>query len=136
MSELFKLPSKFVKHDRFEVDHRTVTINALYEVQSNCKRPVALRDDHVILAVIDGLVYLYTSFKRWRSRRRTLRALADLDERQLRDIGLTRNDPLFDVHFRSPAYHDDYRAFPELDDRPLAQHRSMRKPALAREHTH
>ena len=136
MSELFKLPSKFVKHDRFEVDHRTVTINALYEVQSDCKRPVVLRDDHVILAVIDGLVYLYTSFKRWRSRRRTLRALADLDERQLRDIGLTRNDPLFDAHFRSPAYHDDYRAFPELADRPLAQHRSMREPALAREHTH
>jgi uncharacterized protein YjeT (DUF2065 family) len=118
MSGLFKFPHNFVRHDRSEVDNRTVTINALYELESvagSNNRSAALRDDHIILAVIDGLFYLRASFKRWRNRRRTLRALADLDERQLRDIGLTRNDALFDVCFRSPGRHNDYRAFPEID---------------------
>jgi uncharacterized protein YjiS (DUF1127 family) len=118
MSGLFKFPHNFVRHDRSEVDNRTVTINALYELESvagSNNRSAALRDDHIILAVIDGLFYLRASFKRWRNRRRTLRALADLDERQLRDIGLTRNDALFHVCFRSPGRHNDYRAFPEID---------------------
>ena len=113
MSGLFKLPHNFVRHDRSEVDNRTVTTNALYELESvagSNNRSAALRDDHIILAVIDGLFYLRASFKGWRNRRRTLRALADLDERQLRDIGLTINDPLFDARFRWPGRHNDYRA--------------------------
>jgi uncharacterized protein YjiS (DUF1127 family) len=40
------------------------------------------------------LVALHASFKKWRNYRRTLRALADLDEHQLRDIGLTREEAL------------------------------------------
>ncbi|MGC1094628.1 MAG: DUF1127 domain-containing protein, partial [Pseudolabrys sp.] len=51
---------------------------------------ILLRDDHIVLLAIDALLALHASLKRWRKRRRTLRALADLDERQLRDIGLTR----------------------------------------------
>lgn len=139
MSGLFKFPHNFVRHDRSEVDNRTVTINALYKLESvtgRNNRPAALRDDHIVLAVIDGLVYLHASFKRWRNRRRTLRALADLDERQLRDIGLTRNDPLLDARFRSPGYHNDYRAFPEIDDGPPPQHQQTRASALVREQTH
>jgi len=50
-----------------------------------------LRDDHVVLLAIDALLALHASFKKWRNRRRTLSALADLDGRQLRDIGLTRD---------------------------------------------
>lgn len=34
MSGLFKLPHNFVRHDRSKVDNRTVTINALYELES------------------------------------------------------------------------------------------------------
>jgi uncharacterized protein YjiS (DUF1127 family) len=40
---------------------------------------------------IDALLALHTLFKKWRSHRRTLRELADLDDHQLRDIGLTRD---------------------------------------------
>ena len=53
---------------------------------------VAFRDSHIIIAVIDALAALYVSFKQWRGRRQTLKALAELDEHQLRDIGLTRGD--------------------------------------------
>ena len=51
-----------------------------------------LRDDHLVVVTIDRLLALQAAFKRWRKRRKTLRALADLDDRQLRDIGLTRDD--------------------------------------------
>ncbi|HXX07118.1 MAG TPA: DUF1127 domain-containing protein [Pseudolabrys sp.] len=39
------------------------------------------------------------AFKRWRQRRKTFRALAELDDRQLRDIGLTREQ----THYRALA---------------------------------
>lgn len=110
MSGLFRFPHNFVRHDSFKIDNRAVTINALYDLKSAAgsnNRSAALRDDHIILAVIDGLFYLHASFRRWRNRRRTLRALAELDERQLRDIGLTRDDPIFDSSFR----YSSYRAF-------------------------
>jgi uncharacterized protein YjiS (DUF1127 family) len=71
-----------------------------------------LRDDHIVLLAIDGLLALHTAFKKWRNRRRTLRALADLDERQLRDIGLTRDEAL------GETTHKSYRALAELDDQP------------------
>jgi len=63
---------------------------------------VRLRDDHIVLLTIDALLALHGAFKKWRNRRRTLRALADLDERQLRDIGLVRDE-------------NDYRAIEDLD---------------------
>jgi uncharacterized protein YjiS (DUF1127 family) len=52
---------------------------------------VLLRDDHVVLLAIDALLALRASFKKWRNHRKTLLALADLDDHQLRDIGLTRD---------------------------------------------
>jgi len=52
---------------------------------------------------IDRLLALHAAFKRWRKRRKTLRVLADLDERQLRDIGLTRDD----VHYEALAELED-----------------------------
>ena len=105
MSRLFKSPRNFVRHD-FDAGNRPVTVSALYELESAAGRKTRsppLRDDHVILAVIDGLFYLHASFRRWRNRRRTLRALAVLDDAQLRDIGLTRDDPIFDS-FRCSSY--------------------------------
>ena len=66
-----------------------------------------LRDDHIVLLAIDTLLSLHRAFNKWRNRRRTLRALADLDERQLRDIGLARE---------GLGYHSKYRALAELDD--------------------
>jgi uncharacterized protein YjiS (DUF1127 family) len=65
----------------------------------NPQSPAAnpLRDDHPVLLAIDHLLVLRTAFKKWRKRRKTLRALADLDERQLRDIGITRDDVRYEA---------------------------------------
>jgi uncharacterized protein YjiS (DUF1127 family) len=71
------------------------------------KSPAAgpLRDDHLVLLTIDRLLALHAAFKRWRKRSKTLHALAELDDRQLRDIGLTRDD----WHYHALAGHDDIR---------------------------
>lgn len=54
--------------------------------------PVLLREDHLILLLIDGAVAVHAAVRRWLERRRTRQALAALDAHQLRDIGLTRAD--------------------------------------------
>src|SRR6516164_7976395 len=46
--------------------------------------------NHVLFLVVDAVVAVHSAFRRWLSRRRTQRALANLDDHQLRDIGLTR----------------------------------------------
>ena len=76
---------------------------------------ILLRDDHIVLLTIDALLALHASLKRWRKRRRTLRALADLDERQLRDIGLTRDGPFFEAPTARLGGHKSYRTIAELD---------------------
>ncbi len=53
---------------------------------------IAFRDSHIVIRAIAALAALYLSFKQWRGRRRTHKALAGLDDHQLRDIGLTRGD--------------------------------------------
>src|SRR5262249_58176300 len=68
-----------------------------------------LRDGHLVLLAVDGLVAMQASFKKWRNHRRTLRALADLDEHQLRDIGLTRETALL-------GYQTDYPTLAELNE--------------------
>jgi uncharacterized protein YjiS (DUF1127 family) len=55
------------------------------------------------------LAALVGSLKEWRNRRRTQRALAELDEHQLRDIGLTRDEA-------SPGNPTGYRALADLDE--------------------
>jgi hypothetical protein len=104
MSNLFKFPtSSYVKYDGFELfDARnTASVRGAVEkpeLKQNCNGsaapkapPVPLRDDHIVLLAIDGLLALHTAFKKWRNHQRTLRVLAELDEHQLRDIGLTRD---------------------------------------------
>ena len=56
------------------------------------KETAALRDSHIVLYAVEALVTLHASFKKSRNRRLTLRALADLNEQQLRDIGLARDE--------------------------------------------
>ena len=48
------------------------------------------QSNHVLLLVVDAIVAVHSAFGRWLSRRRTRRTLANLDDHQLRDIGLTR----------------------------------------------
>ena len=84
-----------------------------------------LRDDHIVLLAIDALRALHGSFKQWLNRRRTLRALADLDERQLRDIGLARDEALLEVAPWWPGRDKNYRALARLDDGQLSNLREL-----------
>src|SRR5262249_60447504 len=68
-----------------------------------------LRDGHLVLLAVDGLGALQASFKKWRNHRRTLRPLADLDQHQLRDIGLTREEAFL-------GRQSNYRALAELNE--------------------
>jgi uncharacterized protein YjiS (DUF1127 family) len=47
---------------------------------------------HILTFAFDAAFRLYVSFRKRRDRRRTLRALANLDDRLLRDIGVTRGE--------------------------------------------
>jgi len=97
---LFKNPpSIFTKYEDVKLP-RTRTFTAKTKVgRQKCDASSVLRDDHIVLLAIDGLLALHVSFKRWRQRRKTFRALAELDDRQLRDIGLTREQ----THYRALA---------------------------------
>jgi uncharacterized protein YjiS (DUF1127 family) len=77
--------------DRSQLEGRRKRLQQRPDGSCQHQASFVLRDDHVVLLAIDALLALYASFKKWRNRRRTLRALADLDDRQLRDIGLTRD---------------------------------------------
>jgi uncharacterized protein YjiS (DUF1127 family) len=90
-------PHTFVEHD----DRKLFGANTFHIDQAAPKRnnnssggcrnsPASLRNDHLVLLAIDALVALRAWFKKWRDHRRTLRALANLDEHQLSDIGVTR----------------------------------------------
>jgi len=115
MSKQFRdAPRVFVRYHGFKFPHpndRTRVECEGQKLEQNRDGPfghpassLLLRDDHIVLAAIDALLALHASFKSWRNRRRTLRALADLDDRQLRDIGLTRDDS------------DSYRPLAGVDD--------------------
>jgi uncharacterized protein YjiS (DUF1127 family) len=87
--------------------------NALsFDLQKNA----AFRDSHIVISFVEALAAFYVSFRQWRGRRRTRKALAELDERQLHDIGLTRGE----IHFPPVAWWRPrtmaYRALAELDD--------------------
>jgi hypothetical protein len=59
----------------------------------SCETEAALlREDHIVLLAIDGVLALHAALKRYLLRRRTRRILATLDDRQLKDIGLTRGN--------------------------------------------
>ena len=103
MSKHFRtVPSVFLHYHGFTLPQHAVDRTQLEGDQErlhqkhdgSCQHQasfVLLRDDHVVLLAIDTLLALHASFKKWRNRRRTLLALGDLDDHQLRDIGLTRN---------------------------------------------
>ena len=114
MSTLFRCPpNTSVKHEHVKLPEGSTIATCIDGAGQRLGRkrsgtaahdasPVLLRDDHIVLLAIDGLLALHAAFKKWRQRRTTLRAIADLDERQLRDIGLTRD-------------HKDYYALTKLE---------------------
>ena len=54
--------------------------------------PRPLRDDRFLAFITDAAAALRVAARRWLHRRRTRELLTALDDRQLRDIGLTRDD--------------------------------------------
>ena len=109
-------PIGFANYEEFKTGEADRTDDGfIAERESDNKaivqKAVLLRDDHIVLSAIGVLLMLSARLKRWRNRRRTLQALADLDECQLRDIGLTRDGPVFGT---SSLGH--YRPLAELDD--------------------
>ena len=108
------VPSVFLHYHGLTLPQRAVDRTQLEGGQerlqqkrdASCQHQVSfvlLRDDHVVLLAIDALLALHASFKKWRNRRRTLLALGDLDDRQLRDVGLTRDG----YQYRSLAGSDE-----------------------------
>jgi uncharacterized protein YjiS (DUF1127 family) len=98
MSTLFKSPpSAFTQHE--DLEDLRLTEGSAFPVAADAVRqklaqdcgPNVLRDDHIVLVKLDGLLALYAAFQKWRHHKKTVRALAELDEWQLRDIGLTRD---------------------------------------------
>ena len=79
------------------------------------KRNAAFRGSR-ILAAVDTVAALYVSFRQWRGRRRTHKALADLNDRQLHDIGLERDDAVFEPVAWWRPRRMTYRALAELAD--------------------
>ena len=84
-------------------------MSAQYRTRPSAFVRSPLRGSHFIPPAVDGLVALRASLKEWRNRWRTLRALDELDEHQLRDIGLTRDET-------SPGHPIGYRALAGLDE--------------------
>jgi uncharacterized protein YjiS (DUF1127 family) len=113
MSTLFKSPpSTFTQHEDLR-DLRLTEGSAFplpanasrQKLPQNCRANV-LRDDHIVLVAIDRLLALYEGLQKWKQHKKTLRALAELDERQLRDIGLTRDQ----THYHALAELGDARS--------------------------
>lgn len=125
MSTLFRCPPvTFVKHnDPTLLETSIIGKEVGKNYNSSATRDASsalLRDDHIVLLAIDALLALHASFKKWRKRRRTLQALADLDERQLRDIGLTRDEVLLETSPKLVGHHNCYRALSGLDEKQLS----------------
>jgi hypothetical protein len=95
---MFRLPpSSFVKHDDVKIAGTTLDCRKARKQKANRKdfrdtEAALLREDHIVLLAIDGLLVMHAAIKRYLMRRRTRRILATLDDRQLKDIGLTRDD--------------------------------------------
>ena len=108
-------PSAFVKHDNIKLFGAQASEYVERKFKDRSDQPVGrksppapLRDGHIVLLAIDVLVTLHAAFRKWRHRRRTLRALDELDEHQLRDIGLKRE--------RVSEGHFTYRPLDGADD--------------------
>jgi uncharacterized protein YjiS (DUF1127 family) len=109
MSKQFRLPlCNFVRHDDLKLFATTIGAERTTPKLASKRLSAPLRDDHIVLLAVDVLVALHASFREWRNHRRTLRALADVDEHQLHDIGLTREEVM--------SGHPRYRALAELDE--------------------
>ena len=79
-------------------------------------QPEFLRDGHIVLLAIDAVLAVRAAAGRWLERRRTRQALAELDDRQLRDIGVTRTGVRRDSRRWWRSRDAGRRALAALDD--------------------
>jgi uncharacterized protein YjiS (DUF1127 family) len=96
-------------------------------LSQNCKSKIPckassaqLREDHIVLLAIDAVLAAHAAVRRWLKLRRTRRALAELDDRQLRDIGITRSEAMCESSRWWPGRDKSRRALAELDDSHLS----------------
>ncbi len=98
------------------------------------------RSDHVLFLAVDAIVAVHAAFRRWRDRRRTRRALAELNDQELRDIGLEREEIVLAPPAWSWAGERSYRALTRLDDAQISNlsdvGRRLRKEAQHRLKAH
>ncbi len=87
----------------------------------------------MLFLFVEAVGALHDAVKRWRNRRRTRSALADLNDQQLRDIGLERDDIVLSPPVWSAPRVRSYRALARLDDNQAgdlsAMGRTLRKDA-------
>lgn len=74
------------------------------------------RSDHVLFLLVEAIGAVHAAVRRWRNRRRTRRALANLNGQQLRDIGLERDDFVSFPPTWSPPCVRSYRALASLGE--------------------
>ncbi len=95
---MFRLPpSSLVNHDDVKIIGTSLDSGKARKQKPKRKVPreteaAVLREDHIVLLAIDGLLALHAALKRYLLCRRTRRILATLDDRQLKDVGLTRDE--------------------------------------------
>lgn len=86
-----------------------------------CKPPPRpLRDDHLVLIAIDAVLALHGAVQQCLERRRTRHALAELDDRLLRDIGVSRGQAARESRRWRSGPDKCRRALAELDDGQLS----------------
>ena len=91
-----------------------------YNSKTPCKTPPGLlRDDHIVLWAIDAVLAAHAAVKRWWKYWRTRQVLAELNDQQLRDIGVTRTQALRESRRWWPGPHKCGSALAELDDSQL-----------------
>ena len=78
--------------------------------------PGQLRQDHILLLVMDALLAGYAAVRHWWERWQTRQVLAELNEQQLRDIGVTRAQALRESRRWWPGRDMSRRALAELED--------------------
>lgn len=93
--------------------------------KSKCPPPAKadcglLRQDHIIFLAMDVGVAGYAAVRRWWELWQTRQVLAELNEHQLRDIGVTRAQALRESRRWWPGRDTSRRALAELDDSQLS----------------
>lgn len=79
-----------------------------------------LRKDHIVFLVMDAVLAGHAAVMRWWEYWRTRQVLAELNDQQLRDIGVTRAQALRESRRWWPGRDMSRRALAEIEDSQLS----------------